>query len=1495
MKQEYDFSKGERGKFYRENASLTLPTSHREPDWSGPGSPLGLFIRKEAEKTLDSYRAQPALVTEHANFEHDTAHGGYAHRQLFELVQNSADALIDAPKGKSILVRLTDDFLYCADDGRPIDRDGVKGLMFSHMSTKRNTPSIGRFGLGFKSVLGVSDSPEFYSRPGSFRFDRTRAGRRIERIAPGEERYPVLRLPEAIDPCEEERKDEDLRELMRWATNIVRLPLKTGANDDLARQIRDFPPEFLLFVDHVRYMTLENGELSRSFILQNSRDELRLDTGKEVTRWRRFERTHRLSEKASSDRRSLDDADDISIRWAVPLDRLAGSGQFWAFFPTKTASLVAGILNAPWKTNEDRQNLLPGPYNDELIGVAAEMIADGLPDLATQADPAGHLDALPRRREAGDSEHSVLLRDRLYSCLRERKIVPDQDGTLRAIREIGYPPKALTDHPGREPFDQWVAYPGRPSNWLHHNALTRNRLARIDWLFPSPRFGAVSSAPRATIAEWLEALAKTEGADDPVRASMAAVQVAAHIPEKIRTDDDLGEIVLTAAGSLARPAPEHLFLPDRRQASAGFANAASSVHPELASDGATLSALKALRLKPPSPEGAFRRVVERVLREGQEPTSELLKNFWISSRALTAEEAVDIVREVTRNGSDWRRREIWTTALRVRTLAGSWRSTRAVLLPGDIVPGDGSRDADVTVDTRFHEPDLQVLRILGVVSSPREDCDLSPEPWFQSFLDNYRREFRDRKLRRNPQVYLLNFGSTLGSGPLAVLPDLSGEGGALYTEALLSLDATYKPWTMRHDSQPIYPPLTCDSPAIHMLRKHGRIRTSLGVAPLADALEHHPERPKALHILLAHPNAEKIKAAFNLAEPTPEFRGEEEPIPLVDIWPGLKQHLPPHRKACRLIRCERILVIGGSRECVFHAPDIYLTRFMDDDERRELRTVANELELGLDYDTIEAILQRRTESEIQERRAAISRCSTDAERLLAAVSERVLREHLPDSLLAVLESDGATLTGVDVAEAAIATWHTDALKQFKWALDRLDPPSQFAGSARAVRFVQSLGFSPEWAGQRGEKRDPFLEVEGYSLPRLHRYQKTIADNVRNLLRGELGDAAERRGMIAMPTGSGKTRVAVQAVVEAMRVDGFRGGVLWVADRDELCEQAVEAWRQVWSSVGAQAARLRISRMWGGQPEPLPRIELHVVVATVQTLDARLSNRPDEYGFLADFRLVVFDEAHRSVAPTFTSVMQDIGLTRVRKADEPFLIGLTATPYRGHDEKETARLVNRYGKRRLDSGAFGSDDPEAVIGELQSMGVLAQADHETIEGETFSVDAFPPEELERARSLPWLPQSIENRIARSSQRTRRIIEAYRKHIDPDWPTLIFATSVEHAQTVAALLNRRGIRSRAVSGTTESATRRGVVEEFRRGGIKALVNYGVFTEGFDAPKTRAIVVARPVYSPNLYFQMIGRGLRGPLNGGDDRCLILNVRDNIENFDRDLAFSELDWLWA
>ena len=131
---------------------------------------LHAYIEEESRKTLEAYKAQPNLVDEHANHEEDTARGGYAGRQLFELVQNGADALSKVEHGGSIEICLTRNYLYCADNGAPIDRDGVRALMFSHLSPKRGTAEIGRFGLGFKSVLGVTDTPAFFSRSGSFRF-----------------------------------------------------------------------------------------------------------------------------------------------------------------------------------------------------------------------------------------------------------------------------------------------------------------------------------------------------------------------------------------------------------------------------------------------------------------------------------------------------------------------------------------------------------------------------------------------------------------------------------------------------------------------------------------------------------------------------------------------------------------------------------------------------------------------------------------------------------------------------------------------------------------------------------------------------------------------------------------------------------------------------------------------------------------------------------------------------------------------------------------------------------------------------------------------------------------------------------------------------------------------------------------------------------------------------------------------------------------------------
>ena len=1434
-------------------------------DWAPPTGYIGAYIAQETRKTLDAYRSQPNLVVEHAHHEEDTTRGGYARRQLFELIQNGADALSDSGGGR-IWIGLTSKFLYCADEGQPIDQDGVTALMFAYLSPKRGTDEIGRFGMGFKSVLGVTDTPEFFSRSGSFRFDRTKAAEKVRPIVPDAERYPILRLPEAIDPDSEIEADPILGELMGWASNIVRLPLRVEAFKSLDGQMEGFPGEFLLFVEHVTELTLQNDirGTSRTFALSREEDVYFLSDGEKNTRWMVVRDIHELSSEAMNDSRGLDDEGQVRISWAAPLDNLGEPGRFWAFFPTVTTSLLAGILNAPWKTNEDRQNLLEGIYNRELVDAAASMVARTLPSLSTDDDPGLHLDALPRRREAGDNEHSIRLRSSLYSILEEKDVVPDQEGVLRRILAISYAPENLT---GSGALQRWAECENRPKDWLHHSALTPNRQARLgltERSYNQPEWKWLQLR-RAHVSEWLEALTKTaESEEGKIQASMEALQTAIELPDSLRGSDGLGEIVLTSSETWVKADPEKVFL-GGGDASIGV----SIVHPELQKDPETLSILRELGIRPLSPETAFREGIaswssdrsevmhhgpmtraeyrvwmeknweflratfpEAVLQKLQRVPRgnwsssahfaiEFLKAgletppeyedwvdrywtmFWDVSRDLDPHVAAKIIRDSSRD---------WRDLLRVRTVDGQWRLLVDALLPGPVVPADGSRDSGIAIDTNCHSESVPLLQELGAVDSPEGRRELSGSRYWR-FRYNCRREFLQQDgLPRTPRDYMLNFTTNLTSGPLDVMESLSEEGRVEYTWRLLDIPATYESWTMRHDTRDRYPAMDFPSPALDALRQYGRIRVNDEIHDLSECLGDPPGNSAVLEKLLSHPRVALIRSTFG--------------IPDADDAPD----------------------------------DIY------------------EYRLPVD--------------EVKAARETVRSYATDELRLLAAVGEPDLRKRLPAGLIEILEVENeGHLNGLQVARAAIATFHTGALREYRDALGHLDPPQRWAGSPGAVAFVKSLGFGEEWAMERNARRDPYIEVEGpFQLPKLHPYQRKIVAKVRELISSN-GSHVQRRGMISLPTGSGKTRVAVQSIVEAIREDEFSDGILWVADRDELCEQAVESWQQVWRSEGLQGSRLRISRMWGGQPTPLPTADMHVIVATIQTLSARIARQPDKYEFLADFKLLVFDEAHRSVTPTFTSVMQELGLTRWRRAQEPILIGLTATPYRGRDERETERLVNRYGSNRLDEGAFKSADPERVIGELQEMGVLAKAGHATIQGGQFHLSG---NELRLSENVPWLPQSVERRIADDTGRTRRIIEAYKSHVSPDWPTLIFATSVEHSKTIAALLTEAGVSARAVSAETDTSVRRRIVERFRAGQINVLVNYGIFREGFDAPKTKAIIVARPVYSPNLYFQMVGRGLRGVKNGGNNRCLILNVRDNIDNFQRELAFSELDWLW-
>src|SRR5438067_8543751 len=104
--------------------------------WAGVDSAVCAEVVSQARANLEAYRVNPPLLEEQANIELAAAEGGYGGRQLYELVQNGADALLDVGEAR-IEVVLTDQAFYCANEGAPIDEPGVRAILLSNVSQKR--------------------------------------------------------------------------------------------------------------------------------------------------------------------------------------------------------------------------------------------------------------------------------------------------------------------------------------------------------------------------------------------------------------------------------------------------------------------------------------------------------------------------------------------------------------------------------------------------------------------------------------------------------------------------------------------------------------------------------------------------------------------------------------------------------------------------------------------------------------------------------------------------------------------------------------------------------------------------------------------------------------------------------------------------------------------------------------------------------------------------------------------------------------------------------------------------------------------------------------------------------------------------------------------------------------------------------------------------------------------------------------------------------------
>ncbi|MGM0698453.1 MAG: DEAD/DEAH box helicase [Actinomycetota bacterium] len=1571
--------------------------------WPTPNRLLEQKIEDQFRAALSAYEADPKLLIEHFRQEESFRTGGYSDRQISELVQNSADAVLKGNGDGRIEIILIGGVLYCANQGAPFDLGGVDTVTHAYLSSKRGD-EIGRFGLGFKSILSLSDHPQVFSRSVSFEFNSERTRTELEaRRKDYSGEVPRFRAPTVLDAEIEFEEDDVLAELAKWATTIVKIPVEHD-DSSLIEQLESFNAEFLLFAESVNEIAISihyyNEETDSvepeawSFTLRESdtpnRYFLKHSKGSEVE-WLKEDQVFSVDEKY---RRELGESrfrKTMRISYAAPLSGHVGVGRFWSYFPLQDKTSVSGILNAPWSVNDDRTTILhSSEFNRFLLEKFAALFVGSLHHFSTEEDPARHFDYLPSRAREVDNDADLLLSRRVPELARSAGIIPDLNGTFRHSGDLETLEIGMSVSP--QSRETWAKSPSTPRNSPHPRCFaTRTRSARFEDLASVEDTNGKTrlDVKQVGIATWLTQLGQSE---DRSQTFEALRILDSNTTFAVRDAALMASIIPLSGGGWARvnESTDVLLPPESESATElGGQNEFRFVdHGLLEIEGAQ-GLLRKLGFAPVDPARAFRILLERAESSIEDPDSdEKWAEAWRSAEDVRRNSLLAIVQDHVKAGR----------SLRLRSQAGTWER------PEDLFDTEALDFEYLAPRNRLEIDDTfgQLSRIVGVIDRVSDDFDFSEDELRNEYFDHAATEYRATKsIARFIDSDDLSVQVLSVPGPLVPLKHLAAHGRSdsllRWSEDLLRsrCESTWQFDTKSRDGR-----VAIDAPHIWALKKWGTIETAWGPRSAGSALSptmvefaeflpvakssnargldliddlddvpaeiweefltrdssvvvDHRRMTKVValnvraHAALAgtgrengtvlaakegrfrtvpgdqvfiatedqelrmledhgHPylvvsdpdseatlsrnvGARRASEAFSIST---IIDGQDEPATLGDMFSGARGTCRPANLKSQITICRSII---KRRRTPDGTTDLNQSLLMDDGMLYALDTVpheqlltafAREHEIAEPSTWSARVIARTEEHQRSELVDRVRSCHNDIERLRLLFDDATLQHNLPKGLLEALSESGADVSGHNLAEIYFHAVGTRALEDRKEELAErgLNVPRDWAGSDAAVTFVSQLGFDKSFAGESTVRSPAFEVVLGRpELNDLHDYQQEAKRELMRVLRRGITDEGSSKAMIELPTGSGKTRVAVESAVGCFldEVDPLHGPVLWIAQSEELCEQAVETWNEIWRAR-ADNRPLTINRLWANREVPRPNTELSVVIATDAKLELALEK--PEYAWLRDPSAVFVDEAHKAAdSPRYGRLLRQLGLDRGK--DSRPLIGLSATPFKGTNPRATQSLAARFGKNLVRT--LG-DDP---IRELQRRRILARVRRETLEGGRVAMEAAGGGKLAALRTIS---KDSLNSLGENVDRNLRIVD-HISSLDPDWPVLVFTPSVASAHVVAALLKAREIEAKAVSGQTPRGERTRIISEFRKGSIQVLTNCDVLTHGFDAPRVRALYVAKPTLSPGVYMQMVGRGLRGVENGGSEECLIVDIEDTVDNVAYDLAYREFEHAWS
>lgn len=374
-----------------------------------------------------------------------------------------------------------------------------------------------------------------------------------------------------------------------------------------------------------------------------------------------------------------------------------------------------------------------------------------------------------------------------------------------------------------------------------------------------------------------------------------------------------------------------------------------------------------------------------------------------------------------------------------------------------------------------------------------------------------------------------------------------------------------------------------------------------------------------------------------------------------------------------------------------------------------------------------------------------------------------------------------------------------------------------------------------------------------------------------------GKLAERRArvLLHMPTGAGKTRTAMTTIADILRGEPDGRVIVWLAHSEELCDQAFDEAAKAWRAIGSR--ELTIHRHYGGnRVRDFSELQDGIVIGGLALMYLDSLKRQGEFLALSSrIRLIVMDEAHQAVAPTYSHL-----INLLQRNATTGVLGLSATPGRSlRDVHADIALADYFNRQKVTLDVEGYDNP---IDYLVDEGYLARMTFVDLPFTMRGEIEMSPAETQRLADGFELPSRILDALAGDDARNLLIVDTVAAEVAAGGKVILFAISVEHASLIASVLKLRGVNAAAVTSSTPTERRRQTIQRFKEtDDLQVLCNYGVLTTGFDAPRTNVAVIARPTSSVVLYSQMIGRAARGTRAGGNATCRILTVVDRVPGF--------------